>query len=275
MLHNRFAGSSLEKIKKLKEGGITMNGQIVLCKGWNDGEELERTIHDLSAFIPQMQSVSVVPVGMTKYRQGLEQLERFTPEDCVKVVETIHKWQSILLTHYKTRFIFGGDEWYVKAGLPVPDAEDYEGYPQIENGVGMLRSFRNEFEERLSEEAGDDREVNISMATGELASPFFKERLIQLKEKFPKVNIALYTIQNEFFGQDITVAGLITGGDLIKQLTGKPLGDLLLLPDVLLRNGETVLLDDVTVAEIEKSLQTRIRIVQSDGTSFIDSILIE
>ncbi|MBH1942412.1 DUF512 domain-containing protein [Mobilitalea sibirica] len=273
MLHNRFAGSALDKIKRLKDGGITMNGQIVLCKGWNDGEELERTIHDLSAYLPEMESVSIVPVGLTKFREGLEQLEKFTKEDAIKVLETIHKWQCIFLQHYKTRFIYAGDEWYLKAGLPIPDEEAYEGYPQLENGVGMLRSFQNEFELYFNSLTGDDRTKNISMATGELAAPYFYEAAKQLKIKFPNIQVNVYTIKNQYFGPEITVAGLITGGDLIEQLKGLSLGDYLMLPDVLLRNGETILLDDLTVDEIENALQTSIHIVQSDGKSFIDTII--
>ena len=273
MLHNRFAGSALEKIKRLKDGGITMNGQIVLCKGWNDGEELEKTIHDLGAFLPEMQSVSVVPVGLTKYRKGLVELEKFSREDSLQVLETIHRWQGIFLKHYQTRFIYAGDEWYISAGLQIPDADSYEGYPQLENGVGMLRSFQDEFEESLKELSGDDRRKELSMVTGVLAAPYMEQALKKLKERFPNITVTLYTIKNDFFGENITVAGLITGGDIITQLKGLPLGDYLLLPDVLLRNGETVLLDDVTVEQIENSLQTRIRIVQSDGNSFIQSII--
>ncbi|NLK73999.1 MAG: DUF512 domain-containing protein [Clostridiales bacterium] len=273
MLHNRFAGSSLSKMKRLKDAGITMNGQIVLCKGWNDGKELERTLHDLSAYLPEMESVSVVPVGMTKFRDGLERLERFTKEDAIEVLEIIHRWQNIFMTHYKTRFVYASDEWYIKAELPIPDGDAYEGYPQLENGVGMIRSFQDEFHNYLDTLEGGDISRNISMATGLLATPYMKQMLGKLKEKYPNINVELYTIHNDFFGNDITVAGLLTGGDITKQLQGKPLGDKLLLPDVLLKNGETVLLDDVTLDDMEKSLQTRIHIVQSDGKLFIDSIL--
>ncbi len=273
MLHNRFAGSALEKMKRLKEGGITMNGQIVLCKGWNDGEELEKTIHDLSAFLPELQSVSVVPVGLTKYREGLAKLEKFTREDALQVLETIHRWQTIFLKHYQTRLIYAGDEWYISAGLPIPDGESYEGYPQLENGVGMLRSFRDEFEEAMQKLQGDDRSRDLSMVTGVLAAPYMEELLKEVRSKYPHVQVTLYTIRNDFFGENITVAGLITGGDIIAQLKGLPLGEELLIPDVLLRNGETVLLDDVTVEHMEKTLQSRIRIVQSDGNSFIQSII--
>lgn len=275
MLHNRFAGSALDKMRRLKEGGITMNGQIVLCKGWNDGEELEKTIHDLAAYLPEMQSVSVVPVGLTKFREGLVELEGFNKEEALVVLDTIHRWQNIFLTHYGTRFIYASDEWYIKAGLPIPDADSYEGYPQIENGVGLIRSLQEEFAEYYEELAGDDRTRELSIATGVLAAPYIKQLTEKLKIKYPKINVEVYTIINNYFGNEITVAGLITGGDITAQLKGKNLGAALLIPDVMLRNGETVLLDDVTVEEMENTLQTKIRIVQSDGKSFIDSIIME
>jgi putative radical SAM enzyme (TIGR03279 family) len=275
MLHNRFAGTALDKMKRLKEGGITMNGQIVLCKGWNDGEELEKTIHDLAAFLPEMQSVSVVPVGLTKFREGLAKLEGFHKEEALVVLDTIHRWQNIFLTHYGTRFIYASDEWYITAGLPIPDADAYEGYPQIENGVGLIRSLQEEFAEYFEELTGDDRIKELSIATGVLAAPYIKQLTQKLKTKYPKVNVEVYTILNNYFGNEITVAGLITGGDITAQLKEQKLGEALLIPDVMLRNGETVLLDDVTVEEMENALQTKIRIVQSDGKSFIDSIISE
>lgn len=273
MLNNRFAGSSLAKMKKLKEAGITMNGQIVLCKGWNDKEELEKTIHDLSAYIPQMQSVSVVPVGLTKFRDNLTPLEKFTKDDAKEVIETVHRWQNIFLKYYNTRFIYAADEWYINAGLPIPAEEDYEGYPQIENGVGMLRSFTDEFYDCLNKLKGDGRKKEISVATGVLASPYISRMIGDFTGKFPNMKINLYTIENDFFGKDITVAGLLTGGDIIKQLKGKSLGKALLIPDVILRHGENVLLDDITTDDIERTLQTKVRIVQSDGKSFIDAML--
>lgn len=274
MLHNRFAGNALSKLQRLKDAGITMNGQIVLCKGWNDGEELEKSLHDLSAYLPEMVSVSIVPVGLTKYRDKLEKLEAFTKEDSLQVLEQIHRWQNIYLTHYGTRFIYASDEWYLKAELPIPSEEDYEGYPQIENGVGLVRSLQKEFEEYYNEISGDDRSRELSIATGKLAAPVINTLSEQIMKKFPNIKIQVYTITNHFFGELITVAGLVTGGDIIKQLRDMPIGDCLLLPEVLLRNGETVLLDDVTVRDIENALQTKIRIVQSDGKSFIDSIIL-
>ncbi len=273
MLKNRFAGEALDKIKKLYDAGIIMNGQIVLCKGVNDGVELENTIHDLAAYIPHMQSVSVVPVGLTKYRDGLEKLEKFNKEDSLKVLEIIHRWQDILYKEYKTRFVHASDEWYITAGIPLPDADNYEGYLQIENGVGMVRSLEDEFMEYLDTLEGDDRSKCVSLATGVLVYPIFVRLMEQLKKKFPNMKINVYPIINDFFGEDITVTGLLTGTDIINQLKDKELGSYLLLSNDILRNGETVLLDDITVDDIKNALQSEIRIVQSDGKSLIDAVL--
>lgn len=273
MLNNRFAGAALAKMKKLKDAGIQMNGQIVLCKGYNDGEELERSLHDLAAFIPELNSLSVVPVGLTKFRTKLVQLEAFTKEDSLTVLSQIHRWQKIFLKHYGTRLVYASDEWYLKAGLPIPDEDSYEGYPQIENGVGMIRSLQTEFDEAFDELVPDERVRNISLATGVLAAPVISSLVERLNTKYPNVKVNIYTIINNFFGPEITVAGLLTGEDLLAQLQGRQLGDALLLPEVLLRNGEDVLLDDMTVSNIERSLQTKVRIVQSDGKSLIDAIL--
>lgn len=273
MLHNRFAGDALEKLKRLKDGQITMNGQIVLCKGFNDGEELERTLHDLSVYLPEMQSVSVVPVGLTKYRDKLEQLEPFSKEDSCNVLEIIHRWQNIYLTNYGTRFVYAADEWYCKAELPIPSADIYENYPQIENGVGLIRSLEDEFDVYYNQLQGDHRSKELSLATGVLAAPYLKKLVEKLNNKYPNIKVNVYTILNHFFGTEITVAGLLTGSDIIEQLKGQNLGEFLILPEVLLRNGETVLLDDTTVEQMESALQTKIHIVQSNGTSFIDAII--
>ncbi len=273
MLHNRFAGTALDKMKRLKDGGITMNGQIVLCKGWNDGEELEKTLHDISVYLPELQSVSVVPVGLTKFRKGLEPLEAFSMEDSLEVLHIIHRWQDIFFAHYGTRFVYASDEWYIKAKLPLPDAAVYEGFPQIENGVGVIRSLTDEVTEYLSGLSPDERSNDISIATGVLAAPYIQGLCDLVTEKFPNIQVQIYTIINHYFGNEITVAGLLTGCDIIAQLRGQALGRRLLLPSDVLRAGEPVLLDDVTTAEIENALQTTIHIVQSDGKSFVDSIL--
>ncbi len=273
MLHNRFAGEALKKVDKLYEGGIQMNGQIVLCKGINDGEELERSIRDMSKYLPHLQSVSVVPVGLTKYRDGLYPLQSFTKEDAQKVIDTIEKWQKIFYEEYGLHFIHAGDEWYILAERDVPEEERYDGYLQLENGVGMLRLLINEFEEGYAEVDGDDRNIEVSMATGFLAYPYLKKMIQRLQVKFPNVTVHLYPIRNDFFGEKITVAGLITGQDLIAQLKGQPLGERLLLPCNMFRSGEEVFLDDVTLSELKDSLQVEADIVKSSGWDFIEAII--
>lgn len=273
MLHNRFAGEALKKVDKFYEGGIQMNGQIVLCKGINDGEELERSIRDMSKYLPYLQSVSVVPVGLTKYRDGLYPLESFTKEDAEKVIDTIEKWQKIFYKDYGLHFIHAGDEWYILAEREMPEEERYDGYLQLENGVGMLRLLINEFDEAYTELEGDDRQIEIAMATGFLAYPYLKKMIKKLQEKFPNVTVHLYPIRNDFFGEKITVAGLITGQDLIAQLKEQQLGERLLLPCNMLRSGEEVFLDDVTLSEVKESLQIKVDIVKSSGWDFIEAII--
>lgn len=275
MLHNRFAGEALKKVQKLYEGGITMNGQIVLCKGINDGEELERSIRDMTAYLPHLQSVSVVPVGLTKFRDGLYPLEPFTKEEAREVLAIIHRWQNKIYEEYGTHFIHAGDEWYILAGEEMPEEERYDGYLQLENGVGTTRLLQNEFQEAFERISGDDRETEISLATGKLAYPYLKDMIGTLQTKYPHVTVHLYEIRNDFFGELITVAGLITGQDLKAQLAGKPLGSRLLLPCCMLRNGEEVFLDDVTLEELKETLQVQIDIVKSSGQDFIEAVLDE
>lgn len=275
MLHNRFAGEALKKVDQLFEAGIEMNGQIVLCKGLNDGQELERTIQDLTRYIPKLQSVSVVPVGLSRYRDGLYPLQPFTGEDARNVLAIIHKWQEKLYEKFGYHFIHAGDEWYIMAGYEMPEEERYDGYLQLENGVGMIRLLQNEFEEGYKNIHPTDRKGAISIATGVLAYDFLKEFLRKIKEKCPNLEVFLYRIRNEFFGESITVSGLITGQDLIKQLKGKKLGERLLIPCNMLRSGEDVFLDDVTVSELEETLQVKIDIVKSSGQDFIDAVLKE
>jgi putative radical SAM enzyme (TIGR03279 family) len=270
MLHNRFAGDALKKIKKLSDAGIEMNGQIVLCKGVNDGEELERSIKDLTEYIPNMQSVSVVPVGLTKYREGLYPLEPFEKEDAEKVLACIHRWQDDCMKRYGTHFVHAGDEWYLLAEEEPPEEERYDGYIQLENGVGMITLLRDEFAEALQKIKGDkELERRVTLATGKSAAPLLRELAGRLKEKFPKVCVETVAIRNDFFGERITVSGLLTGQDLIAQLKGRNLGDALLLPCSLLRSGEEVLLDDITLSDLKRTLQVGIDIVKSSGQDLL------
>lgn len=272
MLNNRFAGDILEKAGKLRDAGIQMNGQIVLCKGVNDGEELERSIRDLSAFLPELQSVSVVPVGLTRHRDGLYPLEPFTREDARKVLSCIRRWQEQLYQEKGTHFIHAGDEWYILAEEPVPEEETYDGYLQLENGVGMVRLLEEEVTEALRQHSGDDRRRKVSIATGELAAPYLQKHAERIREKYPNILTKVFPVHNDFFGGRITVAGLITGQDLIRQLQGQDLGERLLLTEHMLKSGEAVFLDDVTVEEVENALQIKISIVESSGNDLIDKI---
>lgn len=273
MLHNRFAGEALNKVDRLYEGGITMNGQIVLCKGINDGEELERSIRDLMKYAPQLQSVSVVPVGLSKYRDGLYPLQPFTKEDAKKVLHIIHKWQKKAYEEFGIHFIHGGDEWYILAEEELPEEERYDGYLQLENGVGMLRLLMNEFEEGYESLNGDERDREVSIATGFLAYPYIQRMADRIMEKYPKSKLHVYGIRNDFFGELITVSGLITGQDLIGQLKGKALGEKLLLPCNMLRIEEQDFLDDVTLQDVKDALQVPVDIVKSSGQDFIDAVL--
>ena len=272
MLSNRFAGDALKKLRKLYENHIEMNSQIVLCKGINDGVELERSMEELSKMYPSMRSLSVVPVGLTKYRDGLAPLEKFEKADAIEVLNLIHSWQEKFLEKYGTRFVYASDEWYLTAEYPIPDEAYYEGYGQLENGVGMIRSLLDEVSDALSERNGSNKKMEISLATGKLAGPLMEQIVDLLHEKYPNIIVHIHVIRNDFFGENITVAGLITGQDLKKQLTGKSLGEYLLLPDVMFRSGETVFLDDMTVEQLEKTLQIPIRIVESDGMSLINAM---
>ena len=273
MLHNRFAGEALNKVDRLYEGGITMNGQIVLCKGINDGEELERSIRDLMKYAPQLQSVSVVPVGLSKYRDGLYPLQPFTKEDAKEVLHIIHKWQKKAYEEFGIHFIHGGDEWYILAEEELPEEERYDGYLQLENGVGMLRLLMNEFEDGYESLNGDEIDREVSVATGFLAYPYIKRMADRIMEKYPKSKLHVYGIRNDFFGELITVSGLITGQDLIGQLKGKALGEKLLLPCNMLRIEEQDFLDDVTLQDVKDALQVPVDIVKSSGQDFIDAVL--
>lgn len=287
MLHNRFAGDALKKIDRLYEAGIQMNGQIVLCKGVNDGEELERTIRDLTKYLPYMESVSVVPVGLSKYRDGLYPLEPFTKEDAIQVIETIEKWQTKCMEEHDMHFIHASDEWYMLAERSLPEENSYDGYIQLENGVGMMRLLMNEFSEAL-EEAKDpeykdavmkvlhedfDGHHKVSLMTGRLSAPFLREMAEAFMKEFPGFEVEVVDIRNDFFGEKITVSGLITGQDLIAQAKERDLGNVVAIPCNMLRMGERVFLDDHTVEEVENALQVPVIIVKSSGLALFEAML--
>ncbi|MCI5597482.1 MAG: DUF512 domain-containing protein [Lachnospiraceae bacterium] len=282
MLHNRFAGNVLSYLDKLYEHEIPMNGQIVLCKGWNDKKELEKTIKDLYAYLPVMESVSVVPVGLSKYRDGLTELLPFTKEEAEEVIDLIEVWQEKCYQEHGLHFIHASDEWYILAGRPFPEEIRYDGYLQLENGVGMMRLLWEEAEEAIeefrqkgSQKSSIHNKKVISIATGKLAFDMIEGICQQMMEEFPWLFIRVYAIENEFFGEHVTVSGLITGQDLINQLKDRELGECLLLPENMLKANEEIFLDDVSLTELQNALQVKVDIVKSEGKDLINKILRE
>ncbi len=275
MLNNRFAGQALEKADRLFEAGIAMNGQIVLCRGINDGEELAYSIRKLTEYIPVLESVSVVPVGLSRYREGLYPLEPFDREDARQVLAMIHGFQEEIYARHGIHFVHASDEWYLLAGEEFPAQECYDGYLQLENGVGMMRLLMDEFDDALRNLKKPLKDVSreISIATGRLAYPCISGMARRMTKLFPGLTIHVYEIINHFFGEQITVTGLLTGKDIMEQLRGKPLGERLLLSCSMLRSTEPVFLDDVTPGQMEKALQVKTDIVKSSGYDFVNAVL--
>lgn len=283
MLNNRFAGEALKKMDVLHKAGIPMNGQIVLCKGVNDGEQLKKSITDLMGYMPVMESVSIVPVGLSKYREGLYPLEPFTKEDAKEVLGLVHQFQKTCFETCGLHFVHASDEWYLLAGQELPGEEIYDGYPQLENGVGMLRLLREEFAAALGEAVAESsgpggfgglaRAEKITIATGVLAAPTLQELADAFQREFPQKEIQVISITNQFFGEQITVSGLLTGQDLAGQLKNRDLGSRLLLPCSLLRSGEEVFLDDITLSQLKNALQVEIDIVKSSGQDLVSCLI--
>lgn len=273
MLKNPRSGEVLSYIKKLADAGIEINAQIVLCRGVNDGENLERTMHDLACMYPQVSSVSIVPAGLTKHRDGLYPLTPFTREESAAVVAQVEAFAAACKASLGSSIFYCGDELYLEAGLPLPEGEYYEGYRQIENGVGMISSMKDELDSALENEDGDGRERAVSIATGHAAYGFICECAEKIKEKFPNVKINVYEIKNDFFGESVTVAGLVTGRDLVAQLSGKELYGELLLPANMLRHGGDLFLCGMSKEEAEEKLGAKITLCENDGYEFLDKII--
>ena len=276
MMQNRFAGDVLRYLEKLAKADIAINAQIVLCKGVNDQKELLRTLADLTAYLPALQSVAVVPAGITAHREGLYPLEPFNKEEAAAVLDTINAFGDTMLKKHGTRLVFPSDEWYLTAERTLPDEDYYEGYPQLENGVGMITSMKAEFEDALdylSEDYDLSKEITCSIATGVAAYPFIKSLADVLMARCPHFHCHVYEIENDFYGHTITVAGLVTGGDIIKTLKDKPLGDFLVLPSVMLRDEGDRFLDDTTIEDLESTLNIKTRQSQSTGDAFINALL--
>ena len=271
MLRNPRAGESLGIMRRFVDVGNVKNCQIVCCPGLNDGEELDRSMRELGALHPAVHSVSVVPVGLTRYREGLYPLTAFTPEHAAETLDQVTAFGDRCLEQYGTRIFWCGDELYLKAGRELPPDEFYEEYTQLENGIGMLRLLETEFRSalRLSEDPGPQ---HCSIATGAAAAPWLQMLADLAVARYPQLKIDVYPIQNDFFGHSITVAGLVTGGDLIRQLRGKDLGDRLLVSQNMLRREERDFLDDVTLEDAREALQVPVFPTETDGFALWDAI---
>lgn len=277
MLSNRFAGSCYDTMKRFAEAGIEMHCQIVLCRGVNDGEHLTRTMSDLKALYPSVTSVSVVPAGITKHREGLFPLTPFSSEESKRVVEQVESFAEECRRQLGSRIFFCADELYLDGECSFPSGEYYEGYPQLENGVGMIRSMTDEFTDAIKDLSDLDphRPRSCSIATGTAAYGVISLMVEELKRRCYNFDCSVYEIKNDFFGHTITVAGLITGKDLYRQLRNKPLGRVLFLPSVMLRRERDRFLDDVTPRWLEEKLNVRIEFVDTDGWQFVEKIMNE
>lgn len=275
MLNNKNAGKVLDYIPRMAENGIVMNCQIVLCKGWNDGDELRRTLSDLTALYPEVQSIAVVPFGASKFRDGLTQIEMHDKQSALEAIRIIEEFGDKLEAEHGDRVVYPADEFFLLAGLPVPDSSYYGSFDQYENGVGMWAYLRDGFLECLDEVEDDGSVINRSIATGKLAKPLMSELAEETMKRFPSVKISVYEINNRFFGETITVAGLVTGNDLISQLTPfkNELGDALLIPKTMLKADEPVFLDNVTVSEAEAALGVEIVAVGDEPEDLIEAML--
>ncbi|MBD5154670.1 MAG: DUF512 domain-containing protein [Oscillibacter sp.] len=270
LLGNKAGGESLEAMRRFGQAGIVMNGQIVLCPGYNDGEQLQKTMEDMASW--GFASCSVVPVGLTKYREGLSKLRPVDKALAGQVIDQVNAFGEKCLERFGTRMFFCSDELYIRAERELPEEDYYEDYVQIENGVGMLRSLISEFEAGLRLEDGTEKVSPYTIATGVSARPFLQE-LADKAEKDLGVSGQVIAIRNDFFGHTIDVAGLITGQDLIAQLKGKELGGRLLIPVNMLRHGGDVFLDDLHVSDVERELSVPVTVVEQDGFDLLDAML--
>ena len=272
MLKNPRAGTSLAYLKRFADAGLEMDCQIVLCRGVNDGEELTRTMHDLACLYPAVTSVSIVPAGMTRFREGLYPLQPFSEKEAAAVVAQVEAFAAGCFSAYGERIFYTADELYLAAGLPVPDAGFYGDFRQLENGVGMIASMREEFEDAILNVQNDGRKREVSVATGSAAFPLIRELCGRIEKIFSGVRIHVYQIVNHYFGESITVAGLLTGKDLLEQLRGKALGETLFIPENSLRHEGDLFLCGMSLGELGEAIGVEVVPCPNDGYEFFDKV---
>ena len=278
MMKNKNAGESLKIIKRLADAGIKMNTQLVLCPGINDGDELRRSIEELSSFYPSVQSIAAVPVGLTKFRDGLEKLEPYNKETAGETIDIIEEYSQKFRKEYGMGLVYPADEFFIKAERELPSAEYYDGYPQIENGVGLVRSFNDDFLDELEYCNEKPKHKKVTLATGADFYPFLNALCQKAEEKYG-MEIVVKKIINNFFGETITVSGLVTGIDLYEQLKGCDLGEYLLLPSSMISDytnhteNKNKFLDDMTLEELEERLNTKIILTNGDGGQVLKVLL--
>ena len=270
MLGNKNALRSLDYIRAFCKAGIVMNGQIVVCPGWNDGDQLRRTLRDLTEM--QFSSCSLVPVGITKYRQGLAKLRPVDAATAAEIIDIADEYGRENLERFGTRRFFCADELYLRAGRPLPRAEYYEGYRQLENGVGLMRSLEDDFLAGLATVDVPVRFSPFTIATGTAAAPFLRRLVQRAQADYPGLRGQVIAVENDFFGHTIDVAGLLTGQDISAQLRGRDLGDRVLIPIHMMRHGETVFLDDYTVERLSRELGVPVQVVDEDGFALVDAM---
>ena len=275
MMKNPFAGESLKFVRMLTEGGIKINTQIVLCPGYNDGEELEYSLSELAKLGPNVQSIAVVPVGLTRYREKLTPLRGFFPQEAVEVVKTMERWGEYFCKEYGTRTAYASDEFYILAGRDFPPYEFYEDFAQLENGVGMMTLMQHDFTQALKEAQLEQSPAahRCTIATGQLAYPMMQDFAVRVQQAFPQVQVQVKKIRNDFWGPTITVAGLITGQDLLAQLEGLDLGSELLIPANMLRHEQDRFLDDLTLEQVQETLGVPVLPVENDAFELLARML--
>ncbi len=275
MMANPNASKINEIMRRFADAGITMNCQIVLCKDVNDGDNLKKSLRDLKALYPAVNSVSIVPVGISAHREGLYPLKPFESADCREVISIINAVGNECKNEFGVRLFYPSDEFFIKGGVELPDEDWYDGYPQIENGVGLCTSLLTEIETAVDELEYCDKKCEASIITGVLSEPVMQKAVSIIAKKRPGLCAKIYPIVNNFFGTNITVSGLVTATDIIDQLKDKPLFDNVLIPSSMLRSEQDMFLDSITVDEVEKALNCKLNITYNDGYDFVANILNE